>query len=186
MKRETKLAVLKELIINSHDLCYSVYTPDLQLISSSWDEDRTEGMDLLLAGVGEEMLAYSKNGHYPYLLDSFLNITWIADFEWTDDVLFRIHVLGPTLNNQNSYEDLRDKLDQRQLSIPLKHAVLKHLDALPIIASNIFFEYAIMLHYCLKIKFLQIYRSENIISHIFALCTVIPDRQGYGRPVRCA
>ena len=67
MKRETKLAVLKELIINSHDLCYSVYTPDLQLISSSWDEDRTEGMDLLLAGVGEEMLAYSKNGHYPYL-----------------------------------------------------------------------------------------------------------------------
>ena len=160
MKRETKLAVLKELIINSHDLCYSVYTPDLQLISSSWDEDRTEGMDLLLAGVGEEILAYSKNGHYPYLLDSFLNITWIADFEWKDDVLFRIHVLGPTLNNQNSYEDLRDKLDQRQLSIPLKHAVLKHLDALPIIASNIFFEYAIMLHYCLT--------GERITSKEFA------------------
>ena len=69
-------------------------------------------------------------------------------------------MLGPTLNNQNSYEDLRDKLDQRQLSIPLKHAVLKHLDALPIIASNIFFEYAIMLHYCLT--------GERITSKEFA------------------
>ena len=109
MKKETKLAVLKELIANSHDLCYSVYTPDLKLVSSSWDAERMEGMDLLLAGVGEEMLAYSKDGHYPFLLDSFLNITWIADFEWKEDKLYRIHILGPTLNNQNSYEDLRDK-----------------------------------------------------------------------------
>lgn len=149
MKKETKLAVLQELVANAHDLCYSVYTPDLKLVSSSWARDRLEGMDLLLAGVGEEMLAYSRHGHYPFLLDSFLNITWIADFEWKGDTLYRIHVLGPTLNNRNSYENLRDKLDQRHLSIPLKHAVLKHLDALPIIASNVFYEYAFMLHYCL-------------------------------------
>lgn len=51
MKKETKLAVLKELIANSHDLCYSVYTPDLKLVSSSWDAEAQEGMDLLLAGV---------------------------------------------------------------------------------------------------------------------------------------
>ena len=161
MKKETKLAVLKELIANSHDLCYSVYTPDLKLVSSSWDAERMEGMDLLLAGVGEEMLAYSKDGHYPFLLDSFLNITWIADFEWKEDKLYRIHILGPTLNNQNSYEDLRDKLDRRHLSIPLKHAVLKHLNALPIIANNVFYEYAFMLHYCLT--------GERITSQDFAL-----------------
>ena len=161
MKKETKLAVLKELIANSHDLCYSVYTPDLKLVSSSWDAERMEGMDLLLAGVGEEMLAYSKDWHYPFLLDSFLNITWIADFEWKEDKLYRIHILGPTLNNQNSYEDLRDKLDRRHLSIPLKHAVLKHLNALPIIANNVFYEYAFMLHYCLT--------GERITSQDFAL-----------------
>ena len=75
--------------------------------------------------------------------------------------MYRIHILGPTLNNQNSYEDLRDKLDRRHLSIPLKHAVLKHLNALPIIANNVFYEYAFMLHYCLT--------GERITSQDFAL-----------------
>lgn len=168
MKKETKLAVLKELIANSHDLCYSVYTPDLKLVSSSWDKERLEGMDLLLASVGEEMLAYSKHGHYPFLLNSFLNITWLADFEWEGDTLRYIHVLGPTLNNQNSYEDLRDKLDRRHLSIPIKHAVLKHLNSLPIIASNVFYEYSFMLHYCLT--------GERITSQDFAV-SEIPDRK---------
>ena len=42
MKKETKLAVLQELVANAHDLCYSVYTPDLKLVSSSWARDRLE------------------------------------------------------------------------------------------------------------------------------------------------
>lgn len=149
MKKETKLSVFAELIANSCGLCYCCYTPSLKLLSSNQAVSELEGMTLLLASVGEEMLEYSKNGHYPYFLDSFLHILWVVDFEWEEDTLKKLHVLGPTMTNKNSYEELRRKLDQRNLSVSVKHAVLDRLANLPIIASNLLYEYTIMLHYCL-------------------------------------
>ena len=149
MDRETRLAVFQELILNSHQLCYCCYTPDREMISSNMEASRLEGTALLLSSVGEEMIAYSKEGCYPFFLDSFLHVSWIADFEREAGKLQRIHVLGPTFTSQNSYQELLKKLDERELSIPLKHAAFKHIQELPVIANNIAREYAIMLHYCI-------------------------------------
>ncbi len=149
MDRDTKLAVFQELIQNSHELCYCSYTPDLHLISSNQDPSTLDGMTLLLVSMGEPLLEYSKHGHLPFRLDSFLHIQWIADFEWEGDTLQKIHVIGPMLTNPISYQDLKKKLDERDLSVYIKHAVTESLNSTPIVANNIINEYVTMLHYCI-------------------------------------
>lgn len=174
MDKETRLAVFAELIKNSCGLCYCCYTPELKLLSSNKNEQELEGMTLLLSSVGDEMLEYSKDGHYPFFLDSFLHLLWVADFEWEDDSLVKIHVIGPTMTNQNSYQELRNKLDERHLSIPIKHAVLDGLASLPILASNLLYEYAVMMHYCIT--------EEHITSADFAYAPSAEEKEEEGLP----
>lgn len=67
------------------------------------------------------------------------------------------------MTNKNSYEDLRRKLDERSLSVPIKHAVLKRLADLPVLASNLLYEYVSMMHFCLT--------QEHISSADFVYTT---------------
>lgn len=149
MDIQTSLKLFQELISCSHKLYLWSYTPDLTLLHTNCPEEMIDGNSFFMINQSEPLLKYAQNGHHPFVMDSFLNILWIADFEWEEDRLQKIHIIGPTFSGRNSYQKLKEKLDQHNLSVQAKLAVLKQLDEIPILPTNLLFQYAIMLHYCI-------------------------------------
>lgn len=149
MNVHNNLKLFQELISCSHKLYLWSYTPDLTLISTNCPTDMIDGNSFFMINQSEPLLKYAQNGHRPFVMDSFLNILWIADFEWEGDKLQKIHMIGPTFSGGNSYQKLKEKLDAHNLSVQAKIAVLKQLDEIPILPTNLLFQYAIMLHYCI-------------------------------------
>ena len=149
MNVHNNLKLFQELISCSHKLYLWSYTPDLTLISTNCPTDMIDGNSFFMINQSEPLLKYAQNGHRPFVMDSFLNILWIADFEWEGDDLQKIHMIGPTFSGGNSYQKLKEKLDAHNLSVQAKIAVLKQLDEIPILPTNLLFQYAIMLHYCI-------------------------------------
>jgi len=143
------LSLFQELISCNHKLYFWSYSPDFKLLHTNCPEDLIDSDSIFLINQSKPLLTYAQNGHYPFILESFLNILWIADFEWEQDNLQIIHILGPVFSGRNSYQQLKHKLDQRNFSVPAKLAVLKQLDSIPILPTNLLFQYAIMLHYCI-------------------------------------
>lgn len=143
------LSLFQELISCNNNLYLWSYSSDFKLLHTNCPEELVERENIFLINQSDILLNYAKEGHFPCILDSFLNILWIAAFELKDNELHRIHIIGPSFFGKNSYQNLKYKLDKRNYSVPARLAVLKHLDAIPIIPSNLLFQYAIMLHYCI-------------------------------------
>ncbi|MDF2587270.1 MAG: AraC family transcriptional regulator [Anaerocolumna sp.] len=143
------LLLFQELIGCNHNLYFWSYSPDFELLHSNCPRELIDSDSIFLINQAEPLLTYAQNGHYPFILDSFLNLLWIADFEWEEDKLQKIHIIGPAFSGRNSYQQLKHKLDQRNFSVTAKLAVLKRLDSIPILPTNLLFQYAIMLHYCI-------------------------------------
>lgn len=143
------LSLFQELISCNNELYLWTYSSDFKLLHTNCPKELIERDNLFIINQSEVLLDYAKNGHFPCILDSFLNILWIAAFERKDDELHQIHIIGPAFLGENSYQNLKHKLDQRNFSVPSRIAVLKQLNSIPILPSNLLFQYAIMLHYCI-------------------------------------
>ena len=143
------LSLFQELISCNNELYLWTYSPDFQLLHTNCPEELAERDNTFLVNQSEILLKYAHSGKYPCILDSFLNILWIAAFERKDEQLYQLHIIGPAFYGTNSYQNLKHKLDQRNFSVPARLAVLKQLDSIPIVPSNLLSQYAIMLHYCI-------------------------------------
>jgi AraC-like DNA-binding protein len=143
------LELFQELISCNNNLYLWTYSPDFKLLYSNCPQELVERDNIFLMNQSDILLKYAEVGHYPCILDSFLNILWIAAFERRKDKLEQIHIIGPAFYGTNSYQNIKHKLDQRNYSVPARLAVLKQLDSIPIVPSNLLSQYAIMLHYCI-------------------------------------
>ncbi len=86
MDIQTNLKLFQELISCSHKLYLWSYTPDLTLLHTNCPEEMIDGNSFfMIANQSEPLLKYAQNGHHPFVMDSFLNILWIADFEWEEE-----------------------------------------------------------------------------------------------------
>lgn len=144
-----KLSLFQELISCNNELYLWTYSSDFKLLHTNCPKELVERDNIFLINQSELLSDYAKSGHFPCILDSFLNILWIAAFERKGDNLHRIHIIGPAFSGKNSYQNLKHQLDQRNYSVPARLAVLKQLDSIPTLPTNLLFQYAIMLHYCI-------------------------------------
>lgn len=142
------LSLFQELISCSHELYLWSYSSDFELLHTNCPKDLKESESIFLFNQAEPLLDYAQTNHYPLILESYLNVLCIAVFERSENKLDKIHIIGPTFSGKNSYQQLKHKLDQRNFSVPARLAVLKQLDSIPILPTNLIFQYAIMLHYC--------------------------------------
>ncbi|KAB1438680.1 helix-turn-helix domain-containing protein [Candidatus Galacturonibacter soehngenii] len=143
------LSLFQELISCSHKLYLWSYSSDFELLHTNCPNHLKESESIFLFNQAKPLLDYAQTGHYPFILESFLNVLWISVFERRENKLFKIHIIGPAFCGRNSYQQLKHKLDQRNFSVPARLAVLKQLDSIPILPTNLIFQYAIMLHYCI-------------------------------------
>lgn len=161
------LELFQNLISCSHSLYLWCFSTDLTLRHTSCPEDLVNGYKFFLSYQTQLLVNHAKNAHYPFIMESFLNVLWIADFYREDDVLKEIYMLGPIFTGNYSYQRIKDKLDNRSLSLKTQASIIRQIEEIPIIPTNILFEYAIMLHYCIcgeKISFKNFQFSSEPIS----------------------
>ena len=164
MRIKENLELYQELIKCSHNVYYWIYSPELTLLHTSCPKELADGNNYFLLSQSVPLLNHAKNGHYPFIMDTFLNLLWIADFEWEGEKLNRIHIIGPTFSGRTSYQKVKESLDRHNLSVKIRMDVMKQLEGVPILPTNLLFQYAIMLHYCITGEKIAIHDLEFITS----------------------
>lgn len=155
MNIQEKLTFFQQLIQCNHNLSLHSYEPELLLaVSDTLPDDRTNDEDsLIFLSLGESIRKHTENKiRQPLFIDDYLGLIWIAAFEYENNVLHRIHVLGPAYSGRNSYQNVKKELDRHNLSVSSRIKVFKLFDNIPIIPTNQLFQYAVMLHYCITGK----------------------------------
>lgn len=144
------LELFQELISCSQQLYLWSYDSDMQLLHTTCPDVEIVGNYIFMDDQIDRILQYGKEGHYPLVLPTFLNILYVAVFERekTTDQLLHVHIIGPMFSGENSHQKIREKLEARNWSVKSRVRILKRLDDVPIVPSNLMYQYTIMLHYC--------------------------------------
>lgn len=149
MSTVENLNLFAKLISCNRNLYFWTYTPELELISTTCPSEQANGIHFLLSRQANTLKTYAKELHLPLFFESDLNLIFIADFEWENDILKRIHIMGPVFSSENSYQKNKERLDKHNLSIQISLSLHKQLETICILPHSLLLEYTIMLHYCI-------------------------------------
>lgn len=82
----------------------------------------------------------------PVFFKNPVGMSWISDPVVKDGQLHRIYLLGPVFPDEYSLEHLSRQLDEREVTVRLKHEVLKEAGKVPVMPLTTFLSFGIMLH----------------------------------------
>lgn len=147
---EADMKFLRELLTCVHNLYFTEYDAGFNPVYSNAPLFNAIHIFLSLDGT---MRDYSPNEiRYegkPVLNTNSMGMTWISDMEMREGKLYKIHVLGPVFLDDFSFLKVDKALQKMDISAALKIQVKSIIKELPIIPILRFYEYGIMLHYCL-------------------------------------
>ena len=134
--------------------CYNLYTwkydINLNIIESNCPNEFLFDEFFTLSGAKPYLLSYMQTNNKPILLSDTLGFVWIAVIEKKNDVLSQIHIMGPVFTSDNSLSKIEQDLNKYSLSVSAKRTLMEQLQQLPTISATTFFQYAIMLHFCVN------------------------------------
>lgn len=165
MNISENLALFQELISCNHHLYLWHFTPEMIPLYTNCPENLVSGYQYFLTAQTQTLLQHAPEGHYPLIMDTSLNVLWIADFCWQENTLKGIYIIGPVFTGNYSCQRVKNILEHRDFSAKTLNEVMKQIEQIPIIPSNILFQYAIMLHYCItgeKISYKHFLFSSGI------------------------
>lgn len=145
-KIKRNLELYKELILCDHDLYLSSYDTRWVLLESNCP--KAEWMDKLFQANVPKL---PEEIRYPLIISSEVGLIWLAAFEMdSTGAIEKIHVIGPAFTEDVSINSLLRILENMGLHFSEKKETLAYyLESVPIIPIMRFFEYGLMLHYCL-------------------------------------
>jgi YesN/AraC family two-component response regulator len=165
MELSNKLDFFYDLISCNYDFYSWTYNNDHETLYSNCPNELLFNQIFTISGCKDYMFEYGKNNTLPLVLSDNLGLIWISVFETKDNELARIHVLGPVYTSNHSLENIQKSIKHHNLSIALQNEIIRQLQLIPTISLNNYFNYAIMLHYCItgeKIKVSDIsYQLKN-------------------------
>ncbi len=173
MDIEKNLELFQELISCGHNVYLWSYAPDMSLLHTNCPPERIGSDSLFLIRQNEILMHHAQAGRRPLIFDTSMDLLWIADFEWEHDVLKKIHMIGPAFSGNNSYQKVKETLDRKNLSVQSKLSVLRQLDDIAILPTNLMFQFAVMLHYCIT--------GEKISSQELQYAS-LADKEGISAP----
>lgn len=106
-------------------------------------------------GCKKALLDWSAENTMPLILGAETGLVWGAVFEHTEDKLESIHLLGPVYNTEGSLQGLDKALRAFQMPVEFASRLETLLGHLPVILPAQFFQYVVMLNYCVTGERLQ-------------------------------
>ncbi len=147
-----RLRFFSNMIRCCHNLYIWHYDSSFRLISSSCPEESSIGSFLKLDNVSGLILVHAKSNEDPLILTSSIRLMWTAAFEKQDDILQDIYILGPYFIDDNSPQNIEQRLQKMDLSTMFRRNAVAFMRSLPVISLNRIMEYSIMLHYAVTEK----------------------------------
>jgi AraC-like DNA-binding protein len=153
---EQKLELFRDLVSCNYSLHYWKFDSELNILYSNCPNEILFNEIFSLSGCKDYMLSYGQNSSTPLVLSDNLGLVWTAVYEKEHDSLIRIHLLGPAFTSETSHNNIEKALQNYQLSMAVKYDMLQQLKQLPFIAITSYLQYALMLHFCVNEKKLNI------------------------------
>lgn len=144
-----RLSLFEKLIQCGQTVYFWSFTPERQVVHTSCPLNLS---DIQVFFMNEELknLNYSSvSFHKPIIYANEFNILWLADFEYDHDTIRYAHVLGPMLTGKESSQGALQRLYDYPVPVAKKAKISEFIESLPIIPSNLLYQYAFMLHYCI-------------------------------------
>ncbi len=162
---ERNLRLFRELLTCAHNVYFWTY--DSHLTNTFTNCPDAAILHPLFLGNKEQthLLLPLGEKNRPAVLEDSLGLLWIADYEKdTVGSLLYIHVIGPVFIEDVSEKALENVL--RSINVPAgrRPPILRVLETLPVIPVTRFYEYGVMLHYCIcgeKITFSDLQYPES-------------------------
>lgn len=150
MDIQKRLDLLEQLIRCCYDISLRSYPPQLLSGPSGPGQPPDSDSILILLNLETHLQKHiSEKDPHPLFLADRLGLLWIAGFEYEGSSLERIHVLGPAYSGRNSFQVIRRKLEEHNLSVAVRARMFRLFEHIPVIPANQLFQYAVMLHYCI-------------------------------------
>lgn len=107
-------------------------------------------LDKLLERTGNKsyMIEHCEKYTAPLIMGGQLGLMWCAIFERKENTATAIYVLGPVFNSEISIAKLEQSVRDFDIDRSWRQGYLNIMGNLPVVSSILFFQYALMTHYC--------------------------------------
>lgn len=147
---ERNLRLFQELISCSHNLYFWTFDTRMECVHTTCPESRLLKLIFTLDETQSAAISELQNKQNPIVLSNPLGLLWIMDFELdSEGNILYTHVIGPTFVEDVSFQTLEQELNRMGLSLPMKQDFLALLKQLPVMPFTRFFDYGVMMHYCI-------------------------------------
>lgn len=147
IEQTEKMALLQEMITCGAEVYLWTYSGDGHLKRTNCPE---LVLDTIFDSIGCKtyMLEHGKRSGVPLVLGAPLGLMWCAAFERGDSMLHRMYVIGPVFNTEATVHALQDGLKEFDIPTGFSYRLVELLRELPVVSTPLFFQYGLMLHYC--------------------------------------
>ena len=142
------IELLKELISCTDPLYFWTYDANRELLDTNCPEPL---LDTLFTDTGckDYMLAYGQEHTAPLILSTQTGLLWAAAFEKMEGKTACTYVIGPVFARESELSQFDRAWFPYDLPVSTREKLMAALRALPIVFAVNFFQYAVMLHYCI-------------------------------------
>lgn len=154
---EEKIRFFRELLSSVTNMYFTTLDADYNLLYSNAAHLEVFMSFFRLGMKYDEMLklggvSASCTSNYrenPVFCTNSVGMAWISDIEYKKNKIEKIHLIGPVFLDDYSVQSIEKGLENLRLSVKMRHEFMDVIKELPVISINRFYEYGIMLHYCL-------------------------------------
>lgn len=144
-----RLSVMKELLTCGDTIYMWTYDLTGRLLESNCS-DPIPYTIFEHAACKELMIEHFNHTDMPIILGSHLGLMWCAVREPLPNGPdpYRFIVAGPVLNSQISREAIKEAIDVFHVPVGWRTGFMKQILSLPVVATTLYIQYALMMHYC--------------------------------------
>ena len=141
------LKLMQELLTCGTNIYLWQYSFDGHLLSTNSSHLVLDKI-FTTSGNKEQMIKHAQIRHNPFILGNELGMMWCAVYRSTGNNNGTVYVLGPVFNTEISSKTIDESVRKHNLDLSWRNDYINLLTSLPVISSILFFQYALMLHYC--------------------------------------
>ncbi len=144
---QANLALMKELLSCGTNISLWHYGADGHLIQTTSEH---LVLDQIFENTGSKAYMVENGRDYtsPMILGGQLGLMWCAVIQRKEGATASYYVIGPVFNSDISTENIEKSAQNFNVDLSWREGYVRLLRGLPVVSSILFFQYALMLHYC--------------------------------------
>lgn len=141
--------LFQELITCGSSIYSWTYSPEGELLNTNCP-DLVLDTVFTTTGCKEYMLHYAESETAPLVLSAPLGLMWCAAFEQNESGRRLIRLIGPVFSTEISFSGIEHAMRQYDVPLNWHSGFQKLLQDIPVVSTVLFFQYGLMLHYCVS------------------------------------